>query len=212
MGTNFESKLNKAIGKCEEYFIPESSKFERIYPFITENFTGYEELFELENKSLLTVGSSCDQAINANYYGCKDITIIDLCPYTKEYFYLKKAALLTLSYSDFFEFFCYRDYPKTFKDNKHILNRTAYRSMESILRNLDYESYLFWGELLENFSGERVRRKLFSNDEDKFAILKDKNPYLKDEISYDKTRKNILSLTPTFIQGNIYQTKLKKNI
>ena len=36
-----------------------------LYPFTTENINGYLPYFELKGKSLLTVGSSCDQAINA---------------------------------------------------------------------------------------------------------------------------------------------------
>ena len=39
--------------------------FHTIYPFATENINDYTEYFDLKDKSLLTVGSSGDQAINA---------------------------------------------------------------------------------------------------------------------------------------------------
>lgn len=75
-------------------------KFNRIYPFTTENIFGYINKFDLYNKSLLTIGSSSDQVINAAIYNCKDISVIDICPFTEFYFYLKKAAILYLKYNN----------------------------------------------------------------------------------------------------------------
>lgn len=49
--------------------------FINIYPFTTENIAGYINEFELKDKSLLTVGSSGDQVINAALYDCQDITL-----------------------------------------------------------------------------------------------------------------------------------------
>ena len=64
-------------------------------------------MFDLKDKSLLTVGSSGDQVINASLKNCKDITVLDINPFTKYYFNLKKAAILTLKYEEFCKFFCY---------------------------------------------------------------------------------------------------------
>ena len=56
--------------------------FQRPYPFCNENVSGYLDFLDLERKSLLTVGSSADQAISAVSRGCTDITILDICPFT----------------------------------------------------------------------------------------------------------------------------------
>ena len=48
-----------------------------LYPFTTENIDGYLDLFDLKDKSLLTVGSSGDQVINALVMGCEDVTLYD---------------------------------------------------------------------------------------------------------------------------------------
>ena len=57
--------------------------FNKLYSFTTENIKDYISSFDLNNKSLLTVGSSADQAINAILNGCKDVTIMDINPFVK---------------------------------------------------------------------------------------------------------------------------------
>lgn len=64
--------------------------FQRPYAFCNENVSGYLNFLDLKDKSLLTVGSSGDQAISAITRGCKDITALDICPLSEEVFYLKK--------------------------------------------------------------------------------------------------------------------------
>ena len=64
--TDFNDALYKASMTCEGklYYI---SEFSKIYTFTTENISGYIDYFDLDNKSLLTVGSSGDQVLNAFY-------------------------------------------------------------------------------------------------------------------------------------------------
>lgn len=69
---NFSKVECNAINKCESYYIEEDKKlkgFSKLYPFTTENIAGYIDNFNLKNKSLLTVGSSGDQVINAALKG-----------------------------------------------------------------------------------------------------------------------------------------------
>ena len=212
MDNYFETILLEAIERCKDFYIDKQRNgFSKIYPFITENTNGYIKHFDLENKSLLTVGSSSDQAINARLHNTKDITIIDICPFTKFYFYLKVAAILTLNYNEFLEFFCYKDFPKFCNDNKNAFNKNKFNTLKPILRNLDYESYLFWDELFTLYPNETIRRKLFSHDEYRLNILKKINLYLKDEETYNKTKKEILKSLPTFIIGDIKRINLTKN-
>ena len=118
---NLDQCLKHVIDICEGKFVKE--EFDEIYPFTTENIAGYINKFDLNNKSLLTLGSSSDQAINAIMSGCKDISIIDICPFTKFYFYLKKAAILSLNYDEFLSFFCYRTFYPHLKDNNKVFNK-----------------------------------------------------------------------------------------
>lgn len=70
--------------------------YNEVYPFTTENVSGYINEFELENKSVLTVGSCLDQAFSALIKGAH-VTVYDICPNTLEFYKLKKNAILTTS-------------------------------------------------------------------------------------------------------------------
>lgn len=213
MNKYFESIVANAILHCEGRCTDDDifrEGFSKIYPFTTENISGYISNFDLNNKSLLTVGSSGDQVINPTFYNCKDITVIDICPYTKFYFYLKKSALLTLNYNQFLNFFCYNDFPKTFEDNINAFNIKSYKKIYSVLRLLDYESFLFWDELFSLFDPIIIRKRLFSTDEEKIKVLKKMNLYLKNEKNFNSASKFIKNVSPNFIIDNINKVNINR--
>lgn len=182
--------------------------FEKIYPFTTENINGYIRNFDLSNKSLLTVGSSGDQIINASFFDCSKYSVIDICPYTKFYFYLKKAALITLSYDEFLCFFCYLDYPKMFEENEMAFNLESFEKLKPILKLLDYDSFVFWDNLFSLYSPLIIRTTFFNSDEEKIKVLKEINLYLKDEVLFDKAKILIKDVNPDFIIGDIFEVNI----
>lgn len=184
---DFNELLNKAIKMCKK--IPTNTNyFDYIYPFTTENITGYINLFDLQNKSLLTVGSSADQILNAILFGCKNITLFDINPFVKFYYYLKVACILTLTQEEYLEFLRYHDYPNTFNRNKNCLSIEIFSKIKDTLFILDYESYNFWCELYSKFSPLDIRENLFSWDEDKTSVIANFNPYLKNANTYKNLR------------------------
>lgn len=188
----------------------DSGQFFWIYPFTTENINGYIDMFDLKDKALLTVGSSGDQAINAILKDCKDITLLDINPFTKYYFNLKKAGLLTLNYEEFCKFFCYVDYPKVFKYNLESFNYNSYIKLKEVLKNIDEDSYLFWDTLFDVCKENDVRKKLFSSDEERVSVVKQMNTYLKNESNFNETKIKIKNINPMFINGDIFKIKLEK--
>ncbi len=179
--------------------------FERLYNFTTENIQGYMDLFDLKNKSLLTVGSSSDQVLNAYYCGCKDITLIDINPYIKEYFYLKKAAILTLDYEDFFKFLSIQG-EKVY--NWKALNKRIY---QKVAKNIDdKESRKFWDEILAFHNNQFVKIKLFNIDTERNNMIKAQNNYLKTEEDYKIMKRKIKNLHPKFLVKDIYDYHLDK--
>ena len=185
--------------------------FEEIYPFTTENIAGYIDCFDLQDKSLLTVGSSGDQIINAAFKGAKDITLLDINPYAKYYYYLKAAGILELNLIDFNEFFRYNDYPKVFKYNKKVFDKASYKKIKSTLKSLDNDSYLFWDELFDMYQPDHIRFSLFSNDEYGTSVLGKSNLYLQSENTYDETKTKLKELRPEFINEDIFKSNLTKN-
>ena len=214
MNNYFESILSNAILKCEGIYTKDDEYrqgFSRLYPFTTENISGYIKDFDLRDKTLLTVGSSGDQVINASLFDCVDQTVVDICPYTKFYFYLKKACILSFSLNEFMNFFCYNDYPQFCRDNKDVFSKEKFEEVKDLLRVLDYESFLFWDELFSLYEPEKVRKELFSSDEDRSFVLQGMNLYMRDEDSFNLSKIKIRSVNPKFICDDIMNVKLNRN-
>lgn len=172
--------------------------FEKIYSCTNENINGYINDFDLEGNSLLTVGSSLDQVINTILYGCRDITVIDLCPFVKHYFNLKKAALLTLNYDQFQTYFYEID-----KHDFDLFNRKTYFMLRDKLGKIDYLSLLFWDALYNKYNEKTIRYRLFQNDAFETDCITEYNPYLMTERNYNSLRLKIRNIHPRFINGNI---------
>lgn len=170
-------------------------KFYEIYPFSTENISGYLGEYDLKGKSVLSVGSSSDQIINSYFLGAEKITLFDINPFTEYYFNLKKAAIKILSYEEFLNFFCFYNYPKTFSRNKYAFN---YDTFEKLSKFMDSNSYKFWNTLFNKFYGYKIRKNLFSRDEDSFKQIISNNIYLNKENFYILKSK-IDMLNPQFI-------------
>lgn len=209
MNKNFDINLNKAINKLENYYI-DNNTFFKLYPYTTENISGYIDNFNLKDKSLLTVGSSGDQVINAILKGCKNITLIDINNYAKYYYYLKISSILCLDIEEFMNFICYVDYPEYCQDNKNALNKDTFNKIKTTLRLLDYESYIFWDELIQTYKSPIVRSSLFFRDEYRHNVLKEINIYLSSKNMYNKTKEKIKKVKPKFINADLFNISLDK--
>lgn len=183
-------------------------RFKKIYPFTTENIGGYLDKFKLKGTKLLTVGSSADQTINASLFGCRDITLLDICPYAKEHFFLKDASLQSLSKQDFERFLFYKKYHLGFFENARVLDKKTFERIMAPLQSLDEESAFFWQSLISTNSPSKIRKKLFSHDEYSPTTIRRINPYLQDEESYLKTRVALQETNVTFLEGDIMNYEL----
>lgn len=173
---NFENNLSNVISIFEGK-LHYNSEFSRIYSFTTENIAGYIDYFDLNNKKLLTIGSSGDQILNAFYNGARDITLFDINEYAKYYVYLKISAISSLSYQEFILFF-FRHNHHPFKKNKYMFSEEIFNKIKNNLRQFDYESYLFFDELFSLYLPDKIRDELFNDDEDRTIVIKGMNKYL----------------------------------
>ena len=211
---NFDYYHNRAVQKCDGNYSNDvfegGDKFLDIYPFTTECISGYIDFFDLNNKSLLTVGSSGDQVLNSVLKGCKDISVIDINPYTKAYYYLKVAAILNLSLKEFKDFFRYVNYPVVFDSNLDVFSLDSFNRIKDDLRLLDYESYLFWDELFQSFKNTRIRYCLFSNDEGQDKEINITNLYMNTK-NYNLLKEKVRSVKPKFTNADIFKIKLDRS-
>lgn len=203
MGMISKQELAKDLINCRFRYSADQHSFQRLYPFCNENVSGYLDILDLEGKSLLTVGSSADQTISAIARGCKDITVLDICRFAEEYFYLKKAAIETLTPKEFGQLFFYKDYPRTFIYNRKPFALAKYPKLLERLKQERPDIHEFWLKLAGTHSGEMIRRNLFTNDEEKPLVTKQLTDYLKSEEAYYQTREKLKGVTPTFINANI---------
>lgn len=201
---NFDTTLFKAATTCDGDF-RYLERFSKIYSFTTENISDYMKYFDLDNKSLLTVGSSGDQVLNSFYLGARDITLFDINPYCKYYVYLKIAGILSLTYEQF-QLFFFKYYNNPFGKNKLMFDKSIYdKKIKDTLKVLDYESFLFFDELFSMYSGNKIRNRLFDDDEDRKVVIKGFNNYLRDEDSYNKMKSIIKKIYFNYINGNIFE-------
>jgi len=214
MKLDFNIVLNNVIKRCNGLIVEDSAfckGFSTIYPFTTENISGYLDLFNLKDKSLLTVGSSGDQVINAVLDGCRDITVLDINPYTKFYYYLKVACILELDIELFLKFLRYVDYPRVFKYNDdYVFDKEVFNKIKSTLRLLDYESYLFWDELFQLYDSYDIRNRLFSNDEGRNDVIIGCNKYLQNNELYNEIREKLKKIDIDFIISDIFKVELDR--
>ena len=87
-------------------------RFDKIYPFTTENIAGYMKDLDLTGKRIITVTGSGDQIINVILQGCNDITTFDLNPLTKEFMDLKLKKIKELSLEEYIKYFSNLDKDK----------------------------------------------------------------------------------------------------
>lgn len=188
------------------------SDFSQFYVYSTENIAGYINEFELENKSLMTVGSSGDQVISAISHGCTDITHFDINPYSKFYIYLKLASILALSQDNFREFI---DYFIPVKLKSPILyrkfNSDLYKKIRGTLKALDKETFQTWEVLFDNYSPEIIKKALFSTDGtiincDLSRII----PYLSSKSAYKETKAKIKKANINFLVGDIMEANFDR--
>lgn len=206
--TKLDENLYRATSICDGKFLY-TSEFSKIYTFTTENISGYIDYFDFENKSLLTVGSSGDQILNAFFNGARDITLFDINEYAEYYVYLKIAAVLSLSYKEFKLFF-FKHGLSPFERNRCMFSKVLFRKIKDNLRILDYESYLFFDELFSVYDEHIIRERLFDDDEDRNKVIKGFNNYLKDEESYNKLKSIISKIYFNYISGNIFEDNINR--
>lgn len=77
--------------------------FDKVYPFTTENISGYMTYLNVKDKHIFTVGSSSDQAFNSILLGAKEVTIFDINQNTKKFFEEKKKIILESALSSIYD-------------------------------------------------------------------------------------------------------------
>ena len=172
-----------------------------IYPFLNENNSGYLPMFNLDGKSLLTVGSSFDHAINASLTGCRDITIVDICPLTKEFKDLKLASFLELEREEYVRFI--HTLIVDYETNPEFLSAQIFAKVRDRLQNISLDSYQLWDYYVHNYNLAEKLLIFMENDGVPRSRLFEISPYLINDESYQQARDAIEETNINIIIGDI---------
>ena len=121
----------------------------KAYSFSNEKMQDIFKHLNVRGKKVLTVGSSGDQAINAFYYGAKDITVIDANLFTKYYTEYKIAAIKNLSFENFRQYFVVMECP------------FAKEVYQKIFQDLDVDCQTFWATIFLNDSNDPFNQNIY---------------------------------------------------
>lgn len=156
MGFSIEKNMPEILEKTEvllkrsvlgNYFLYDGNDFDKYshaYLFTTENINGYFDNINMQDKDILTVVGSGDHILNAILKGAKKIDAFDISVYAIMLYYLKEAAIKTLEYEEFIEYFI--------KEN-NLNNYQIYQKLRSKLRP---EALIFWDFVYQNIDATKI--------------------------------------------------------
>ena len=202
-------EIKEQVKKAERIMNYSSFRnFDHLYNFTTENISSYINDFSMKDKSLLTVGSSGDQVLNAITVGCNDITLIDINPFSEEHLNLKWAAIKELEREELISYLI-----SSKKDGqRNFFSKKVYSCLRSRLKSISEDSLYFWDDLydkyLDFFIGFTMFHRIVSYEE-----ILEFNLYLKNDDLYNELRYNLDYVDFKFINKNIYsinECKIKK--
>lgn len=180
-------------------------RYSKLYAFTTENIGGYYLQTSFLKKKVLTVCGSGDHVLNAILLGSNEIDTFDINILTYYFLKLKIAAVKTLSYTEFLDYFLL----------ENNLSAMSYKLFQKVKKGLESEILTFWEILYRDveYDGRKLRdSSLFHNLYDTNDKKLMSNPYLKEE-NFTKLKEKIDFSKVTFIESSLLnlKDKCKKN-
>lgn len=201
-------KIAKMLVDSEKDFDFKSidlKKYRPIYLFTNENIKAITDNISFKDREVLTVCSSGDQIFNMLLAGSKSIDSFDINIFTKYFYYLKEAAILSLSYHEFFEFFI----PSKMLIRNKVFSKDLFSKLESNIRNK--EASFFWNTLFEIYEGKKLYySNLFILDRYPKNTYMKCNSYLTDEDKYNDLKKRLNTYQLSFKRIDISSEVAKK--
>lgn len=159
-----------------------NSTFNRQKPIHRQTDEPFEEYLkkeDIENKDVLTIVNSGDFLIHILNNHPKSVSTFDINIFAKYYQDLKIAAILTLNYQEFLDFFY----------GKNALNEKSFKKVLSIL---PIEIKNFWESIIKIYDSKTIlNSNLFLQKTCSKELAIKYNSYLKNEIEFLKTKENV---------------------
>lgn len=174
----------------------------KIYPFTTENIKGYIGKLDFNDKKVLTVCGSGDHILNIINNNGKEIDSFDINILAYQYYLLKEAAIKTISYQEYLDYFC----TLSLVDKKNFDVKTFdYKIYKKIRKNLNLKSKMFWDEIYKINAYDYI----FSSDVHTRKINIKTNLYLEKD-NYNEMKNRIWNSQVSFKNSNLANIRLNK--
>lgn len=201
------SNLETLEKRIKNYQTNKGEMFDYVYAFTNENCRDALNFFDLKQKECLSVLASSDQVFDMFLNGANKVEAFDINPYTKYYFYLKRALLLARVSKE--EYFNFLSADLALCRNKYSFNKQKFEKIKDFIT--DEESYMFWDYLFEHYNPAYIRHKyLFNRDEYPYTILQKAINYL-DDTNFEKIEDLAKDIDITFYNCNFVDLKEKIN-
>ncbi len=192
-------KAVKLVNSTKEMLIDEDAFFEnfegftemtQLFRFTNENISEYYELFDFENKDVLTVIGAGDQALSAIFKGAKNVDVFDINKLSYYFLNLKKYAIKNISYEEYLKLFN----PITKLKDSEIM-------YEKVSSNIDDKNVKeFWDYV---FRSNYVFYYLFFDTNSSINRVKRNVPYLESEENYNILKQRIETSKIKYVGGDL---------
>lgn len=198
----------EAVIECDEEKFKQldahSKKYSAVFRFTTENIKGMMQNISISQQDILTVCSSGDHIFNMLLCGAKTIDTYDVNVFTKYFFYFKEAAIRTLDYKTFFDFFFPNNRFIFLRDESQVFSDEVFSLIEKNIR--DSEARAFWGHLFSKYGGKKIyHSSLFIKDYYSQSTYIECNNYLANEDNYRALQEKLNDYTYQFYHLNIFE-------
>lgn len=181
------------VGEGKENELYKLKGFERFYLYTNEHLAVFLKKIGMEDKRVLTVGSSGDQILYSLMLGANEVVCFDICPFAKEYFELKCACIKSLTFEEYSEWV---------GEDERILSPKVYAKVS---QNLSDQAKAFWDEAYLNgfnhtdFKFNRSNVRLMGNE-----------TYMTNKSVYEQLKSRLNSSLPvSFIEMDLREVPEK---
>lgn len=185
----------------DQHLIYETQKYQSVYMFTTENIRGILRSVDVRGKDILTVSASGDHIFNMLLAGAKNVESYDVNYFAKYLFYFKEAAVKTLEYKEFLDFF----FPKMLPFGCKLFDYDTFLRVLVNIRDVDAKE--FWKRIFAyvNFDGAFLYSSalFFPNLYSKSTYIAC-NDYLRNESNYKALQVRLANYDYKFSLVNIF--------
>lgn len=154
-----------------------------LYMFTTENIKGIINKIDFNNKEIFTVCSSSDHLFNFLLEGANNIKTFDINIFTEYFFYLKRAAILNLTYAEFLDFFFLK-----YTNKRKVFSKDTYNIIKKDIP--EGKIRYFWDNLFSSYPSLKLyNSNLFIKSKPSLKTIIFCNKYLNNENNYNNLKK-----------------------